>query len=245
MRIYWYEHAVLYDSNFVRHAVIKLRDAVSNNQMQLLLGKAAAEGKLNLENIELLPGVYSNNIRLSEVFTCITENPALTLEKLFADFVGLEAPTVVSNHITRTRILKDVRSSFRQQGLFDAGLKEDFELPVRAKPVVDLAYQNHVLHCYQVIPPYGYGNENHLLQAVNAIRTVKRDVKDAKNASPEVQGAKFAVLTVPLKNVNARVADIKALLEDEGFEILDYRDTDSIGQSIARDLRANQPMVIN
>lgn len=231
-----------FDGNFVRHAVTKLRDAVSDKQMQIFLGNSAPEGRLNLENIELLPRIYSNNIRVSEVFTCITQNPMLTLEKLFSDFVGVEAPAPISNHINRRRILHDVTSTFREQGLFGTdGLKEELELPVRTNPVVDLAYKNHVLHCYQAIP--FQGNETRVLQSVNAYRTVKRDAHETSDAPQEVREAKFAILTIPPNNSNSRIADIQALLEEEKIDVLDYRDAPLIAQDIARDLQRNQAVV--
>jgi Protein of unknown function (DUF3037) len=232
-----------FDGHFVRHAVTKLRDAVSQKRMDLYLGNSAPEGRLTPENISLLPSVYGNNIRLSEIFTCITENPALTLETLFSELVGLEQPVPVSNRMDRARILRDVSQKFRQLGLFDVGLQEEWVLPVRTQPRVDLAYKNHVWHCYQAMS--FELSETRLLQTVNAYRQVKRDAQESPIAPPEIQNAKFACLTKPIRTSSPRVADLMDLLKDEGFELLDYRDANQIAQDIARDLQAHQSLTVN
>lgn len=232
-----------FDGHFVRHAVTKLRDAVTQNRMDMFLGSSAFDGRLTNENISLLPSFYGNNIRLSEVFTCITENPAVTLETLFSEMVGLEQPIVASTRVTKARILRDVSQTFRQQGLFDAGLKEDWVLPVGLKPKMDLAYQNYVWHCYQAVS-FELA-ETRLVSTLNAYRIIKRDAHESQTAPPEIRNAKFSCLVNLSSTSNARVRDSMAFLKAEGFELLDYRAAPSIAQDIARDLRAHQPLTVN
>jgi hypothetical protein len=229
------------DGQFVRHAVGKLARAIENLSINELLGHENPKTLLSLQDLHDLSRIYAaNNIQLTPPRSAATVNPEVTLQEIYGWFVAEPIIQKQSNTVNRARILRDVSSQFRQQGLFDAGVQEDWVVPVGTKSRVDLAYQNHVWHCYQAIP-FEIA-ESRLSMSVNAYRSVKRDAQESRDAPPEVQAAKFSVLTLPPKNPQPRVADLIALLKDEGFDILDYRDTGSLTQSIAKDLQAHSPL---
>lgn len=226
---------------FVRHSLTKLRNAITHNQVDDLLGtKLAPEGLLTPSGLSDLQQIYCNNIRFGPSRTAVTENPALTLEKLYQEYVGEQAVKSEPKSITRTIIRRKVNEVFSQQGLFNLGLTEDWRLPLLTEPTVDLAYKNRVWHCYQAISFAGH--ERLVTTAVNAYRQTARDARDSQT---EVRDAQFMVLGHKPSNLFRQASNLEAALIHDGIQVADYRDAPQIAQDIKRHLEAHQLQISN
>lgn len=228
------------DGFFVQHSLVKLRNAIDHKHVDDLLGKKLApEGRLSPQGMLDLYQIYCNNVRFSQPRTAVTENPELTLEKLFKEYVGSQQSRPQPKTITRAVIRRSVKEVFSQQGLFDLGLTEDWRLPLITEPTVDLAYKNQVWHCYQAISFAGY--ERSVTNSVNAYRQTARDARDS---GTEVRDAKFMVLSHKPSTLSKLLSNLEAVLKQDSIEVADYREAPAIAQSIRKDLEAHQLPIV-
>ncbi len=234
------------DGEFVNHALSKLRLALENRSINEVLGRlGAGKAPLGLDDLSTLWEMYrANNIQFSPPRSVATTNPAVTLEQLFQEFIS-EAPRTQKRGIVSRRIIRrNVTDVFRQAGLFGAGkVQEEWELPTLTKPTVDLAYQNHVWHCYQAIA--FAAAERTVTNDVNAYRQAARDAREDKNLDQVIRQASFtALVDVPKKPVG-QISNLIEALKHDGIEIEDYRAAPEIAQDIARDLKAHDLVAQN
>jgi hypothetical protein len=226
------------DGLFVRHALNKLDEALRNRSINEILGQFSdPRANLGVDDLSNLWEMYrTNNIQLSPPRPATTTNPASTLEELFREFVSEPPRGARGRIISRKIIRREVTNVFRQEGLFGAGkVQEEWELPTLTKPTVDLAYQNHVWHCFQAIA--FAAAERTVTNDVNAYRSVARDAREGKDLEEAVKKAVFTVLADVPRTPNPRVSNLIAALKDDVIEVADYREAPQIAQDIARDLR--------
>ncbi len=224
------------DGVFVRHSLINLRRIVEGNFHWLL--ERPSEPTFDASVLGVLHQIYAaNNVQLTAPRGMAVSNPQADLEEIFNAFVGHTERQPVERHLTRRRILESVEEVFKSEGLFALGLKQDYPLPLRGKPKVDLAYQNRVLHCYRAMPLEGAPRT--VTDAVNAYRSVARDAQD------EISGAAFTALTQIPETPSDLVTDLVAMLTDDGIQLADYRQAPAIAQDIARDLKAHDLVAQN
>ncbi len=234
-----------WDGHFVRHALTKLRYAFDHKQLNSFIEEGVSpEGILTPSGLHRLRAFYHNNIQLSEPRSALTSNPEETLEKLFHQFVAVPEEGTKRLRVTRQAMRKQVSSVFRQAGLFERPeVKQDVKPPVPA-PKIDFAYQNDVMHYYQLIPFTGTEKTSGTVQSY---RMTARDVRSASGLDTVYQDAKFAVLGYyPSNLVEAGETDeLLHLLRDDGIETLDYEDAHIIARQIANDLAAHPSKLIS
>ena len=232
------------DGQFVRHAVGKLSRAVNSRSINDLLGHAEPKTLLSLEDLNALHHIYSaNNVRLTAPRPAVTVDPQATLEQLFEEFVGKISKVERSSVLNRTRIRNEVTSVFKSLDLVGQDkLLENWEVPTTAKPIVDLAYKNHVWHCYQAI---SFAVKE--TDCMNAVMAYRQTAADARNSTTDedISKAGFAVLGFLPPSPSERVKSLLQVLKDDQIDYFDYREAPHIAQVIARDLRANQSLTIN
>lgn len=96
-----HRHAKCYDTddNFVDDMVNNLKEAIEGRRLDEILGSDfASNNMLTRDNLEVLRGMYHNNIILSTLRAASVENPDTTLEILFSRYVA-----IVSNSRERER----------------------------------------------------------------------------------------------------------------------------------------------
>jgi Protein of unknown function (DUF3037) len=227
------------DGQFVRHALTTLRHSLESGRIASTVGEAGApEGRLNLAGLSTLQRMHVNDIRFSALRPTATVDPAVTLEQLFNEFVGPLEAVRKSGNINRTAIKREVHKVFNQYDLFGLeGVQEDFVLPVETEPVVDLAYKNHVWHCYQAIS--FAGDEREVQRNVNAYR---QTANDARASNSEVRQAAFAVLAHRPSEVSARVLKSIDSLRVDQIELVEREEFEVLAQHIVQDLRGPSQM---
>ncbi|WP_102126124.1 DUF3037 domain-containing protein [Deinococcus planocerae] len=216
------------DGTFVRHAVQALVAGLQRHGAQ----------EWTEERFEEFTVAYAaNNLRLTPPRPAAADDPAALLLSLFSQLVEEPRPESAAPRRGRRVIRERVKSVFVERGLFKLGLKEDYALPVRSEPVVDLAYQNGVWHCYQALA--FDVDRRRASQEVNAYRQA---VTDARNSDiPALAGGYFAVFTNE-KGDPALRDDLVALLREQTIEVLSEGDAPAVAVQIERDLRVHDPM---
>lgn len=217
------------DGHFVRHMLSSLRKAIEGRRLQEMLGPdLVPNNMLTRDSLEILRGMHHNNITMSPLRTASVENPDATLEMLFARYVAAvpRQPTVEKE--TRSVVKRRVEKTFREQNLFSLGLEESYRLPTLTEPTVDFAYQNGALHCYQVLSLSA--DEDKAKRDVNAYRQTAHDGRETLREQEVV----FAALVARDESrLSERLVEV---LEHDGIEPIDYRDTDALVGKIRRDL---------
>ncbi len=228
------------DGLFVRHAVSKLRELLELNRAADMVGEEGVTAKrLNFAGLEILHKMYNNNIQLSTPYSAATDNPEALLEKLYQDFVGTVATASQPKTVTRTIIRRQIRQTFAEFGLFEKGVKQDWEIPSKSTHIVDIAYKNGVWHCYQAISFVGH--ERDVIAYTNSYRQAAYDARHSDDR--DVQKAQFTVLSYLPGQHSARIDELLSALKDDAISIVNYEEAPELAKDIARDLQAH--LVIN
>ena len=211
------------DGIFVRHA------------MSVLTSMLNGVAEWTEQQFHDLRVPYSaNNIQITPPRPALTDDPDALLDTLFAQLVETAKPQKASPRAGRRIIREQVRAVFAQRGLFKLGLEEDYTLPVRSEPVVDLAYKNGVWHCFQAL-----AFDTDRRQASQQVNAFRQTVTDARNADvSELAAGHFAVFTNE-KGDRALREDLTALLEEQQVEVLKVDDAPSVAMKIQNDLRSH------
>ena len=212
------------DGAFVRHAMVGL---------EATLKRVGAEIWTEQRFHELSAVYAANNIQLTPPQPADAA-PTFLLDWLFTQLIGVTKVKRLVSRRGRVVIRDQVKSVFKESGLFDIGLEEDYELPLRSAPVVDLAYKNGVWHCYQALA-FDIDSRR-ASQEVNAYRQA---VTDARASDiPDLKNGNFAVFTNNKGDATLR-ADLIGLLEEEHVQVLTVNDAPSVALLIEHDLRAH------
>lgn len=213
------------DGAFVRHAL---------HALEATLMRAGAEGWTEQRFSDLRVAYSANNIQLTPPRPAVAADPAALMEFLFTQMVeGVRVERSVAR-TGRGIIREQVKAVFAQRGLFKLGLQEDYTLPVRSEPVVDLAYKNGVWHCYQAL-----GLDIEKRRASQEVNAYRQTVTDARNSdTPELAEGRFAVFTNGRGDTVLR-EHLLGLLQDQHVEILTVDDAPTIAMQIQSDLRAH------
>ncbi|GGR68366.1 hypothetical protein GCM10008959_33110 [Deinococcus seoulensis] len=213
------------DGAFVRHAVKALSGALTRY----------SEYEWTEERFRDFTVAYAaNNLQLTAPRPAAVSDAAGLLQMLFTQLVEDVRAERTAPQRGRTVIRDEVRSVFNQSGLFRLGLKEDYILPVRSEPVVDLAYQNGVWHCYQAV-----AFDVDRRKASSQVNAFRQTVTDARRADdPLLAQGRFTVFTNN-RGDNELRDDLLGLLQEESIEVLDVRDALTEASKIAHDLRSH------
>lgn len=213
------------DGIFIGHAMTNLKDMLARQSRE-----PWTEGRL-----AALCSMYAaNNVQLSSLRSAAATDAAALGEALFARFV--EDPAVKVEKVTRgKRVIREkVKKIFAAQHLFELGLEEDYLLPVKSRPVVDMAYKNGVWHCYQAIP-FDL-EERAVVDHVNAYRKVTDDAK--VSGDPDLAQGVFVAFTNDQGNQMLR-DDLTGVMREDGIQVVSVDDAPAIAVDIAADLRAH------
>jgi hypothetical protein len=226
------------DGHFVQHAITKLSNAATNRTFHELVGRdSAPEGLLTAPGLSNLQRSYHNNIQLTKPRTALTESPQATLEQLYRTFVAELEAEAPRRTITREKMRAEVTKVFNRFDLFSRypnRVKEKVQ-PVPGTTKVDIYYQNGVAHFYQVIP---FVDPGRAATAASSYRMVAADVHSYVDV-PEFAEAKFAVFGYygASQEHSVEIGDVRARLENDGIELLDYRhDALNVAEQIRREL---------
>jgi Protein of unknown function (DUF3037) len=225
------------DGMFIRHALGKLQRAIEDRSINEVLGKEDERIPLGTEDLKSLYAMYAaNNLQLSPIRSAATNNPRETLETIYTEFVGQIDNKPTLRTVTKKVIRDQVRKVFAQQGLFDLGLEQEWQLPILTAPTIDFAYQNQVWHCYQAISFAGH--ERTVTTSVNAYRQAANDAREY-GASSEIKKAKFAVLGHVPKNLAGKAKNLLEALKHDEIAVENYQDVAQLVQPIAHDLKTH------
>lgn len=212
------------DGAFVRHAV---------HTLAATLTRSSAEAWTAERFRDFTVAYAANNLQLTPPRPAAAD-PVVLLDWLFTQLVEEVRPERTSPRTGRTVVREQVKAVFTQRGLFKLGLKEDYTLPVRSEPVVDLAYKNGVWHCYQAL-----GLDVEKRRASQDVNAYRQAVTDARNSdTPELAQGRFAVFTNAKGDPTLR-GDLLGLLEDQRIDVLTVDDAPTIAMQIQHDLRAH------
>jgi len=224
------------DGHFLQHAISKLSDAAKNRTFHELVGRnAAPEGLLTATGLNYLQQSYHNNIQLTKPRTALTENPQETLEELFRMFVAEPEVETHRRTITREKMRAEVTKVFNRYELFSKYPNRVMEKaqPVPGTTKVDIYYQNGVAHFYQIIP---FVDPGRAAAAASSYRMLASDVRSYEDEFAEAQFSVFGYDGVPREQAR-EMNDVKARLEDDGIELLNYRqDALNVAERIRHEL---------
>lgn len=224
------------DGHFLQHAISKLSDAAKNRTFHELVGRnAAPEGLLTATGLNYLQQSYHNNIQLTKPRTALTENPQETLEELFRMFVAEPEVGTHRRTVTREKMRAEVTKVFNRYELFSKypnRVKEKAQ-PVPGTTKVDIYYQNGVAHFYQIIP---FVDPGRAAAAASSYRMLASDVRSYEDEFAEAQFSVFGYDGAPREQAR-EMNDVKARLEDDGIELLNYRqDALNVAERIRHEL---------
>lgn len=214
------------DGMFVRHA------------LSVLTATLKGMHEWSEQSFDDLRVAYSaNNIQLTAPRPAVAADSKALLESLFVQLVeGVRTEKAVAR-TGRGIVREQVRTVFTQRGLFKLGLKEDYTLPLRSAPVVDLAYQNGVWHCYQAL-----GLDVEKRRASQEVNAYRQAVTDARNSdTAELAEGRFAVFTNGRGDTVLR-DHLLGLLTDQRVEVFSVDDAPTVAMQIQDDLRAHDLM---
>ena len=213
------------DGVFIGHAMTSLRD---------MLERMSREPWTE-ERLAALCAMYAaNNVQLSPLRSAVAKDAKALSESMFARFV--EDPTAKTEKTVRgKRVIREkVRKIFAAQNLFELGLEEDFVLPVKSRPVMDMAYKNGVWHCYQAIPfdlP-----ERDVVDYVNAYRMVADDAQHSSDA--DLREGVFVAFTNEHGDPTLR-DDLIGVMREDGIQVAHVDEAPAIADDIASHLRSH------